>query len=485
MSHLFRAGIVKLEQLSRERGRLATIVLLAAVLGLDNADKGTVSAVAGELKQAFAIGNMQIGLLLSIVSFVGALATLPMGALADRYNRRTFLVVVVALWSGAMLITGFATSFLYLLVVRVALGSATAAAWPCTASLVGDFFAAAERARIFGLIIAGELLGVGVGFFISGEVSSWLGWRWSFFAMALPGLPLTYLLWRYLPEPGRGAQQWLRSSTNLAPGGPRRRAPGVGEAGSKIAQLVREQHVQPRHELVLAPQQMPRTTLRVLLYLLHLPTYRLLIIASALVYYFFAGIRSFAMIYATGHYHLSRRAVSSLVFVVGIAALAGVVGGGLLSRRLSRRGNINERIKVPAVALLAAVPLFGGGIWASSPWIAIPLLAAGVAAMGAALAPIDAARLDIVPAAMWGRGEAGRVALRSLLEGGAPLLFGVLSGWLGGGTAGLMWTFLLMLVPMLIAGSLALPAMRTYPIDVATAAASASSAPARRASPAG
>jgi hypothetical protein len=47
-----------------------------------------------------------------------------------------------------------------------------------------------------------------------------------------------------------------------------------------------------------------------------------------------------------------------------------------------------------------------------------------------------------------------------------------MSGWLGGGDAGLMWTFLIMLAPMLVAASLALPGRRTYPRDVATAAAS-------------
>lgn len=487
ISDLLHSGAVKLERFSGVRGRFTLIVVLAAVLSLDNADKGTVSAVAGQLKHTFAIGNMQIGLLLSLVSFVGALATLPMGGLADRYNRRTLLMIVVGIWSSAMFITGFADSFVYLIVVRIALGAATAAAWPCTASLVGDFFAAGERARIYGLIIAGELIGVGVGFFVSGLVSSWLGWRWSFFAMALPALPLLYLLWRHLPEPRRGAQEWLRLPSERASAGARKGRHERGQTGaaqSKVAQLARAQHIQPRRELVLQPQQTPRSVLQVLLYLLRLPTYRLLILASSLVYYFFAGIRSFAMIYATGHYHLSRRSVSSLVFVIGIAALGGVIGGGMLSERLSARGRINARIRVPAVALLAAVPLFGGGIWAANPWIAIPLFAAGVAAMAAAVAPIDAARLDIVPAPMWGRGEAGRVALRSLLEGGAPLLFGALSGWLGGGARGLMWTFLIMLLPMLAAGSLALPALRTYPVDVATAAASASSVESRRAAPA-
>ena len=64
------------------------------------------------------------------------------------------------------------------------------------------------------------------------------------------------------------------------------------------------------------------------------------------------------------------------------------------------------------------------------------------------------------------------MALRGLLEGGAPLLFGAMSVWLGGGTNGLQWTFLIMLIPVIVASSLAIPARRTYPRDVATADAS-------------
>src|ERR1700756_1373350 len=83
-------------------GRLPIILILAAVLGIDAADKATISAVSDQLKQAFRIDNTQIGLLIAIVSSVGAVATLPMGALADRVRRRTILLVVISLWAAAM-----------------------------------------------------------------------------------------------------------------------------------------------------------------------------------------------------------------------------------------------------------------------------------------------------------------------------------------------------------------------------------------------
>jgi MFS family permease len=83
-----------------------------------------------------------------------------------------------------MVVSGTATSYAYMLTTRLFLGAVTAATWPCIASLTGDFFPAREWAGIYGLILSGELVGVGLGFFISGELSSLLGWRSSFFAMA-------------------------------------------------------------------------------------------------------------------------------------------------------------------------------------------------------------------------------------------------------------------------------------------------------------
>jgi hypothetical protein len=123
--------------------------------------------------------------------------------------------------------------------------------------------------------------------------------------------------------------------------------------------------------------------------------------------------------------------------------------------------------------------------------IALPLLLVGAFLLGAPNPPLDAARLDIMPAGLWGRAEGVRTALRSAGEAAAPLMFGYVSQYVFGGpgsasgnpvgsggtsaakATGLEHTFLLFLIPLLIAGVLALAGLRTYPRDVATAAASA------------
>ena len=63
----------------------------------------------------------------------------------------------------AVLFSGAATSFVWLLAVRVSLGVVTATAAPVVASLTGDFFPASERGRMYGLIVGGDLIGNGIG----------------------------------------------------------------------------------------------------------------------------------------------------------------------------------------------------------------------------------------------------------------------------------------------------------------------------------
>lgn len=456
--------------------RVQVIVLLAAVLGLDAADKGTLSAVSDALKQEFHTSNTEVGLLFAVVSFTGAFTALPFGVLVDRINRRNVLVATILLWALAMASSGFATSYVFLLATRLGLAAVTAAAWPCVASMTGDFFPARERGQIFGWIISGELVGAGIGFLVSGEVSSFTDWRWAFFTMAMPPIILAWIVWRFLPEPARGSQSWLEPGERNpeAAAEPDRHPEGEGsdEAVSpQVAEKAKYDYgIEPRPGMVLCKDPTRLGWFRAMWYLLRIPTYDLLIVASSLAYYFFAGIRSFAMIYFTRHYGLSRSSLAALAIVFGIGAIIGLVMGGRISERLIAKGYISARIVVPAIALISSVPLFGFGIWTTSWWIGTILMTAGAALLAGAIAPIDAARLDIIHPRLWGRAEAGRMTLRSVLEGGAPLLFGAVSGWLGGGNKGLEWTFLLMLIPTILAAAVVFPGRLTYPRDVVTAA---------------
>jgi MFS family permease len=151
--------------------------VFAAVLALDSADKATIGVNATKLQQGLGIDRSQIGLLLAVSSLVGAAATIPAGALVDRVCRTRLLAWAVACWAGAMILSGVATGYLFLLLSRVALGCVTAAAAPAIASMVGDYFPRNERGRIYGYVLSGELIGAGFGFVVAGEFANRPGAR--------------------------------------------------------------------------------------------------------------------------------------------------------------------------------------------------------------------------------------------------------------------------------------------------------------------
>ena len=484
--------------------RARVVLTLAAVLGLSGADTGTVTSTENNLERAFHIGNTQIGLLLTVVSLVGVVFALPMGILVDRTSRVRLLSFSIALWAVAVLFSGVAQSYLWLLAARVGLGVVTATAAPAVASLTGDFFPASERGRIYGLIIGGEIVGNGIGYVISGDISAVLPWRFAFFWLIVPSLALAWLVWR-LPEPARGGQSQLPPGAETIRGadgpgaGPARAAGAPTEGGpaqdNPAVREARREHVRPQPELVLHSDPAVRSVWWAVRYILRVRTNVVLIVASALGYFYFYGLDSFATIFAISRYGVSKPEATLLVVVIGAGALAGIYAGGRLADRLLRNGHLRARIVVPMICLLVIPGFLAPAFATTSVVIALPLLIIGAFLLGAPQPPIDAARLDIMPAQLWGRAEGVRTALRSLAVAAAPALFGYMSQYVFGGpassgtgglsgtgssarlspaaAAGLADTFLVFLVLLLAAGLLALFALRTYPRDLATAAASA------------
>ena len=455
--------------------RTRVIVVLAAVLGLSGADAATVGASAVELRSGLHITNTDIGLLVAVCSLVGAVATLPFGVLADRVRRTRVLGATIVLWGGAMLWSATATSFTDLLWTRLFLGAVTASAGPMVASLVGDWFGSWERGRIYGFILAGEYLGAGVGFAVTGNIAA-LSWRAAFVILALPAFALALVVWR-LREPERGGKGVLAHDS--APPPPEAMAQETEPQATDAQRLARERGLAPDPELVVGPTAARRMSLvHATRYVLRVRTNVVLIAASACGYYFLAGLQTFGLEFSREQYGIDQALASTLLLVIGAGALAGVLAGGALGDLLLKRGLLNARVWTPAVAAALTALLFVPAIFTRGAVTAVPYLVAAAFFLGAQNPPLDAARLDIMPPLLWGRAEAVRTLLRSLAMALAPLLFGAVSDHVfGGGRSGLQWTFVVMILPLGASSWLLFKGLRTYPADVATAAASANDAP--------
>ncbi|HLX21346.1 MAG TPA: MFS transporter [Gaiellaceae bacterium] len=467
-SAVAEAGAARLTRALGGRERTRVIVVLACVLGLSAADVSTVGASATELRHGLHISNTDIGLLVAATSLVGAVASLPFGVLADRVRRTTTLSITIVLWAVAMLWSASVSDFHDLLIARLFLGGVTAAVGPIVASLVGDYFGGSERGRIYGYILTGELLGAGFGFAVTGDIAT-ASWRAAFVILALPALALAVFVAR-LPEPRRGGRGVLAHESRTTS----ENAEAQDATHETDAQrLARERGTQPDPELVLDRDPRKMNLIAATRYVLRIRTNIVLIAASALGYYFLAGVQTFGSEFAKEEYRIGQAPANLLLLVIGAGALAGVLLGGALGDRLLKGGRLNGRIYV-AIAAAGLTPfLFAPALFTRSASAAVPYLIGAVFLLSAQNPPLDAARLDIMPPLLWGRAEAVRTFLRSLAQALAPLIFGAVSDHVfGGGRTGLQWTFVVMLVPLGVSAYLLFEGRKTYPRDVATAAAS-------------
>lgn len=474
--------------------RRRVIILLACVLGLDSADKGTVAALALQLEHGLHIGNAQVGLMVTVSSLVGAVATVPVGSMADRFNRIRLLEAGIGLWAVAQVASGLAPSYATLLAARVALGAVAATAGPAVASLTGDLFPPRERGKTWGYILTGEVLGTGVGVLLSGLVSSWAGWRVAFIVLAVPSVALIWALQRWLPEPATGGQSRIPRGADEVPAategpltGQKRTARRVA-VDAAAAEMVRARDVEPDETIVLETEPTELTLWQAIRYVLRVRTNVVLIVASSIGYFFFSGLSTFAVIFVRGQYGLGQGTASLLVVVIGAGILGGLVLAGRVGDRLVSRGRLESRLSIGTIGFVGAAVLLAPALWSSALYVALPLFIAAGALVAAPNPGLDAARLDVVPARMWGRAEGVRTLLRQSLEAFAPLTFGFVSVAFGARSSGigvgvglrhaavslvqtraLQDTFLIMLVPVVAGGLLLLLARRSYPTDVASA----------------
>jgi MFS family permease len=498
--------------------RARVITVFACVLALNGADAATIGAVAPQLEHALHIGNTKIGLLSSAVLLVGAVFTIPVGMFVDRFKRIPMLALSIALWSVASGFSALASNFSSLLYSRLLLGAVIATAGPAIASLTGDYFPARERGRVYAYILGGEIAGTAVGFIVMGTLASLLTWRAAFVLLTIAGIYLARELYRTIPEPLRGGQSRLaegvldlheaaaeaasrsaaaeaaaRSTADAAAdqgAPPTAESPEAEEFDEVAREWARRRGVEPDPKLVLHedPRKMP--LVRAVRYIVSIPTNLLMIISSSLGYFYFAGLSTFALLFVRGHYHVGQASAELVLGLLVIGALAGTLISGRVTDLLLERGYLEVRVVVPAACYIGAAVLLIPGVLGSHLTPAMWFDIAGATLLSAANPPLNAARLDIVPAGLWGRAESTRTVVRSLAQALAPILFGGLADLIAGiapeqapiGThpgiispgeaRGLEISFLLLLGTLVAAGVFLLRTRTTYPRDIATAAAS-------------
>ncbi len=110
------------------------------------------------------------------------------GSLADMFGRRLMYLIGLAIFTGASVLCGFATSTLMLQLSRGLQGVGGAIMFAVSLALLADAFRGRDRGTAFGVWGAVTGLAVAIGPLLGGLLTSGLSWRWIFFVNAPIGV---------------------------------------------------------------------------------------------------------------------------------------------------------------------------------------------------------------------------------------------------------------------------------------------------------
>jgi MFS family permease len=312
------------------------ILAVLALANLMNFYDRTVPAIVVEpVKAEFGLTDAHIGVLSAGFTVVYAVAGIALGRMADRGSRRRVMAGGLVVWSLFTALSGGAWSFASLLLFRLGVGIGEASYAPAANAMIFDAFPPQRRARAVAVFQLGIPVGLLVAFLSVGWIVQATGsWRVPFVVAAVPGFLLAVAM-LYLPEPERGASE-------RGPAAP------VGEA---------------------API---RSILRI-------PTVRWLIVAGIGVQVPTYAVATFLVPLLQRYFGLAIGPASlSAGLILGVTGIVGLLLGGVLADRASRR-SLRARMVVGALGLVGAAPLTLAALLAdaSAPVAFVALFAAG------------------------------------------------------------------------------------------------------------
>lgn len=181
------------------------LALLTAAMGVNQLDRGVVAILLQSIKSEMKLSDTALGLMTGFgFSIVYAMASIPVGRLADRHNRINIVSLGIVFYSAMAACMGFATNITQLIAARsaVAIGEATGSA-PSMA-LIADLYPAKKRARAVGIWSSGTYIGLFIGLSAGGWLNQHYGWRVALCATATPGVLVALILKLTAREPRRG-----------------------------------------------------------------------------------------------------------------------------------------------------------------------------------------------------------------------------------------------------------------------------------------
>lgn len=195
----------------------ATAVLMVAY-AFSFLDRQILTLMVGPIKADLGISDSEFALLAGgAFGIFYTIMGLPMGWIADRFNRKWLIAVGITCWSAMTVLSGLVRTYPHLFLARIGVAVGEASLSPAVYSLMPDMFDKTRLPRAMSIYTFGLFMGAGAALIIGGWVVTWVehspnivlpfigemrSWQTVFVIVGAPGL-LVALLVATLREPVR------------------------------------------------------------------------------------------------------------------------------------------------------------------------------------------------------------------------------------------------------------------------------------------
>ena len=366
--------------------------VLGLVLFVDEVDKNIVRGMITPIKEEFGVGDLGIGVLLSLALLFNGLITVPAGYLADRWNRSRSIGHTVVGWSALTAAGAGSIGFPMLVGMRSALGFGQAITEPSAASLIGDYYPPDQRGKAFSIQQVMLLGGAGVGVGLGGAIGTTWGWRPALIVVAIPGMLVALLVYR-LREPKRGTADMMA-------------AIGAGqiEHADGHVDLFERGFKQFLRDMVDGLKADMRT-------IINIRTMRYALVGVAALLFAVTALAAWLPQYYERHMHMAEGTGEGLfMLLIILGGIPGVLVGGRVADKYAPRVE-GGRLALPAMFIFVGTFLLTGSYLvrpdsysAGAIGVAFVLQAIGIFVMTMAIPGLRAGLTDAVPAHLRGAG---------------------------------------------------------------------------------
>ena len=185
----------------KKRYQVVLIFVIFAIITY--LDRNSMSSLSKGIVADLHLSKTQLGFIFSAFSLAYGLFEIPTGIMVDKIGPKKTLFRIVIWWSVFTLLTGLATGFYFLLIVRFLFGAGEAGAFPTVSVAISRWFPAIERARIQSIVWMGSRMGGALAPLLSIYLASEFGWRTVFYIFGSLGVVWATVWWLWFKDEPR------------------------------------------------------------------------------------------------------------------------------------------------------------------------------------------------------------------------------------------------------------------------------------------